>query len=242
MKFIKQRWKAISNSLAGTEKYFKKSPSNIVQQSALKSLLQQYANKTFLDIGAGRSVYKKILPAGIEYHALDYEETEGGYNKDSSLDIVGDVQDMPIENNTYDSILCSEVLEHVPHPAQAAKEIMRVLKPGGTAIITVPFLGYYHDEPYDFFRFTKHGLRILFSDAGAEIVEQQALGGLCCFLGYIRSTIVLSLCYRIPVLWTLAFYCNYLLSIIDLALDSIFHTGSVMPLTNIIVVRKQTQT
>ncbi len=239
LKFIKSRWRKVGNSLGNTPRYFQKSPTNLAQKAALVPLLSKYASGTLLDVGAGRQIYRRFLPDGITYRAMDYGETEGEYQKDRQLDLVGDAQNIPLEDSTVDTVLCSEVLEHLPRPHEAAKEILRLLKPGGHAIITVPFLGYYHDEPWDFFRFTKHGLKSLFEGENSEIIHQQGVGGLFTYIGYIRSTIILSLCYGIPVLWHIVFYSNLLLSHIDLALDSLTKTASLMPSTNIIVVKKR---
>lgn len=77
-------------------------------------------------------------------------------------DIVGDIHQMPFEDNSQDAIICLAVLEHVENPIQAMKEIYRVLKPGGYAFIYVPFLYYYHAEKGyygDFWRFTPDSLK-----------------------------------------------------------------------------------
>jgi SAM-dependent methyltransferase len=69
------------------------------------------------------------------------------------------------------------VLEHLEEPEAAIRECHRVLRPGGTAIYTVPFIWHLHEEPRDFFRYSKYGLRYLFEKVGFEIVELRALSG-----------------------------------------------------------------
>lgn len=79
-------------------------------------------------------------------------------------DIVGDVHELPLPDNSEDAIACIAVLEHVENPIKAMEEIYRVLKPGGYALIYVPFLFYYHAAPGyygDFWRFTKDSLEEL---------------------------------------------------------------------------------
>jgi SAM-dependent methyltransferase len=66
-------------------------------------------------------------------------------------------------------VLCTEVLEHLPEPQKAVDEIFRVLKPGGTLLLTTRFLFPIHDAPHDYFRFTKYGLRYLLR--GFEILK-----------------------------------------------------------------------
>jgi len=77
---------------------------------------------------------------------------------DYNPDIVGDVHDLPFEDNSVDAVICMNVLEHVEEPQKAVKEIYRVLKPGGYAYFDAPFIFYYHPmNGYykDFYRFTK---------------------------------------------------------------------------------------
>lgn len=76
---------------------------------------------------------------------------------DYNPDIVGDIHNLPFENNSKEAILCLAVLEHVENPIKAMDELHRVLKPGGKLLIYVPFLYYYHaHEGYygDYWRFT----------------------------------------------------------------------------------------
>ncbi len=93
----------------------------------------------------------------VDYKIMDPVDT---YHPD----IVGDVHNMPFDDNSIDAIICMAVLEHVENPIKAYKEIYRVLKPGGYVFIYVPFLYYYHAEKGyygDFWRFTEDGLRWL---------------------------------------------------------------------------------
>lgn len=82
-------------------------------------------------------------------------------------DIVGDVHDLPLEDESVDAIICIAVLEHVEEPQKAVKEMYRVLKPGGYLYIYVPFLYYYHPMPGyygDFYRFTYDGIKYMVRD------------------------------------------------------------------------------
>ncbi len=100
-------------------------------------------------------IAERVRERGISYKVLDYVA-------DYHPDIVGDVQDLPFEDDTQEAIICNAVLEHVENPIQAVKEMYRVLKPGGYCFIFVPFLYYYHaEEGYygDYWRFTEDGLR-----------------------------------------------------------------------------------
>lgn len=84
-------------------------------------------------------------------------------------DILGDVHQLPFADNEIANILCTEVLEHLHTPQVAVDEMRRVLKPGGKLILTTRFVFPIHDQPMDFFRFTKYALGHLFRDW--EIIE-----------------------------------------------------------------------
>lgn len=69
-------------------------------------------------------------------------------------------------------------MEHLEEPERAIRECYRLLKPGGVAVYGVPFIWHLHEEPRDFFRYTKYGLQYLFEKVGFEIIELNALSGL----------------------------------------------------------------
>ena len=104
-----------------------------------------------LDIGAQNGPYAAFFPNRI---ALDIRPGSG-------VRVLGDVQSLGIGGATFDNVLCTEVLEHLPAPQQAIDEMFRVLRPGGTLLLTTRFLFPIHDAPHDYFRFTKYGLRHL---------------------------------------------------------------------------------
>jgi len=81
--------------------------------------------------------------------------------RDFPVDVQADVHMMPFRDGTFDSILCTEVLEHVKRPWDAVDEMHRVLRDGGRMLLTCRFMFPLHDQPQDFFRFTKFGLRHL---------------------------------------------------------------------------------
>lgn len=85
--------------------------------------------------------------------------------------IICDLTKIPQKSDTYDSILCNAVLEHVQFPDQVLKELHRLLKPGGTFVLAVPFLQPYHASPTDFQRYTRQGLMELARVHDFEVVE-----------------------------------------------------------------------
>lgn len=123
-----------------------------------KSLTDLSAGSRFLDAGAGEMPHKKFCEH-LVYVSQDFNQYDGkGDGKafqqetwDTNLiDIVSDITAVPEPDNSFDAILCSEVLEHVPDPVSALEELTRLLKKGGTLLITAPFCSATHFAPYHF--------------------------------------------------------------------------------------------
>jgi SAM-dependent methyltransferase len=119
-----------------------------------------------LDAGAGHQPYRELF-AHCEYLASDWAGSV--YDAHLDADIVAPLHDLPIGDRVLDAVLCTQVLEHVPNPREALAEISRVLKPGGKLFLTAPLSWPLHEEPYDFYRYTNHGLREIVAGAGLEV-------------------------------------------------------------------------
>jgi len=138
-----------------------------------------------LDVGCGRKPYKTWLASGVRYAGLDI-------TFDSEPDIlVKPGEPWNIESESFDAVICTQVLEHVSDPEQFLREIHRVLRPGGTLILTVPFVFPEH-ELYDYWRWSKMGICNLVNSSGFIVIDCKSeghtgsvLGGL--FLSYIYS-------------------------------------------------------
>ncbi len=124
-----------------------------------------------LDIGAERQPFRAYLPADATYIALDVVPTPG-------LDVVGSALALPFEEAAFDGAICTEVLEHVPEPEEALREIARVLRPGGRLYVTVPMTWGLHYVPHDYYRFTRFGMEHLLNKAGFEVEVVIQIGGL----------------------------------------------------------------
>lgn len=133
-----------------------------------------------LDAGAGKSPYRKLFDHA-RYEAADFAQLKSGY---APLDYVCDLTDIPVEDARFDRIIFNQVLEHLPDPPTALAELNRVLKPGGRLFCSVPLFYNEHQVPYDFFRYTRFGLRRIFEDAGFAVVRLNWLEGYFGTLSY----------------------------------------------------------
>jgi SAM-dependent methyltransferase len=109
------------------------------------------SSRRTLDLGAQSGPYGAYFPHRV---SLDLRPGPG-------VQVVGDAQALGIADATFEVVLCTEVLEHLPEPQKAIDEMFRVLKPGGELLLTTRFLFPIHDAPHDYFRYTKYGLRHL---------------------------------------------------------------------------------
>ena len=146
-----------------------------IHDRQLKLCVSKYLKGQLIDIGCGTKPYKDLLAPYITKHiGVDHEST---LHDQSNIDVVGTAYKIPVEDASFDSAICTAVLEHLEEPELALRECHRVLKSGGTAIYSVPFIWHLHEEPRDFYRYSKYGLKYLFEKSGFEVVELKALSG-----------------------------------------------------------------
>lgn len=146
----------------------------------LEKMLKQYATGRMIDIGCGVKPYQAMASPYVREHiGLDHEDT---IHDKSHIDYFGDAYHIPFDDNFFDSALCTDVLEHLEEPHLAIAETWRVLKPGGYAIYTVPLFWHLHEQPRDFYRYTKFGLNYLFQKNSFEVIEIKALSGFLAML------------------------------------------------------------
>lgn len=117
-----------------------------------------------LDVGCGNSPFKFLVnQTECEYVGIDIVGADNFDYKNTGI-IIFDGENIPFENESFESIICTEVIEHIPNPEKIISEIHRVLKPNGTGIITLPWSARVHFAPHDFCRYTPYKLRLLFQN------------------------------------------------------------------------------
>ena len=140
----------------------------------LEKHVEFYRGVTY-DLGCGEAPYKIwFLQYVDKYIGVDWSESP----HDIQADIVASLNNiLPIKDKVADTVLSFSVLEHLSDPQLMLNEAYRILKPGGALILQVPWQWWIHEAPYDFFRYTLYGLRLLLERAGFSEVNVQPQAG-----------------------------------------------------------------
>jgi SAM-dependent methyltransferase len=121
------------------------------------------AGANVLDVGAGEAPYRELF-SHTRYLTCDWEDSQ--YPEAAHADIRAPATSIPVEDGTFDVVLNTQVLEHLSEPARAMASFHRVLGTNGRLYLTAPMVWYLHEEPYDYYRYTAHGLRYLLENSG----------------------------------------------------------------------------
>ena len=125
-----------------------------------------------LDVGCGSQPYRRLFNVS-RYVGLDIESERARSLK--KADDFYDGNRFPYHDDTFDAVLCNQVLEHVFNPDDFVREICRVLKTDGKLLLTVPFVWDEHEQPYDFARYSSFGLKALLERNGLRVLDQRKL-------------------------------------------------------------------
>jgi len=135
-----------------------------------------------LDVGCGAKPYEPLFsPYAASYVGVDPVDNP-------RAELKGSVEALPVDDGTFDVVLCNQVLEHCDDPAAAVSELHRVTAPGGRVLASTHGVMAYHPSPTDYWRWTHAGLEKLFGDNGAwaSISVTPASGTTAC-LGMLLS-------------------------------------------------------
>jgi SAM-dependent methyltransferase len=161
----------------------------------LSKIIPRYARGRLIDIGCSNKPYKDLTKPVVDEHiGIDHSES---LHDLKYVDIIADAYDTTVPDTSCDTILCTSVLEHLERPQESISEMYRILKPGGYVILSAPMIWHLHEEPRDFFRYTKYGLRYMFEESGFEIIEINPISGfvvtftqeLTYFLNYFKRSV-----------------------------------------------------
>lgn len=153
----------------------------------LKKVILKYGNGEVLDIGCGNKPFASLFTDQVSrYVGVDIEQSHL-----QKVDIICPATDIPLPDQSFDTILSTQTIEHVFDHQKLLSESFRLLRPGGYLILSGPFYWPLHEEPYDFYRFTRYGFEQLLQNAGYSVITVKENGGSWALTG---QALIHSLC------------------------------------------------
>ena len=139
-------------------------------------IIRQHAHGKMLDCGCGDVPYYDIYRHLVtDVVCIDWENS---LHKNPYVDQYVDLnKPFPLESNTFDTLLAADVLEHIYNPMLFMNEVARVLKPGGKALVMVPYYYWIHEAPHDYYRYTEYALRKFCDENKLNVISLQPYGG-----------------------------------------------------------------
>ncbi|MCS6956011.1 MAG: class I SAM-dependent methyltransferase [Candidatus Calescibacterium sp.] len=199
----------------------------------LEELLPKLEGR-LLDIGCGIKPYEKLCKVE-KYIGLEIEGVAG-----KKADYYYDGNRIPFEDKYFDSILSTEVLEHVFNPDQFMREVNRVTKIGGKLVITVPFVWDEHEQPFDYARYSSYGLKYILNLYGFEVIEHRKTNnGLEAIFQLLNAYIYKKLCTKGKFLhiFTLLFFV-FPINLLGLIFSKIFPRNDDLYIDNVVLAKK----
>jgi len=216
---LKTNRQKVKQELDTVEKRREFSPVGRSLYDVTPPAILEHVHGKVIDVGCGNMTYRSVILCKV----LDYDTMDKTKHL-PEIKFQGDVQDMHfIKDETYDTAISISMLEHVQNPFKAIAEMHRILKKGGKLIVSAPMLYRLHEEPYDFFRFTKYAFQHLLESTGFKVIQIKPQAGIFSFIGHQFSTLFVCLFWHIPVLKQITFFLNKWLCVIPCyLLDKMF--------------------
>lgn len=147
--------------------------------AGLDKAAKSYAKGRLIDLGCGTKPYEPLFHSYVtQYFGVDWEQAAGvHYGSATRADHFADCTDTKLEAESFDTLLSTQVMEHIYDTHAYLRECNRLLKRGGLGIFTVPFVWQTHAEPFDYYRFTEYSLEKLFAQHGFVVEKIEPLGG-----------------------------------------------------------------
>lgn len=223
------------------------SPVKITRENLKRGLSYsrtKYAKGSLVDLGCGVKPYKAMFERVVEhYYGVDLKITaEKNYGEATKADLFADITNTGLPSEQFDTVFSTQALEHISDPKKLISEVVRLLKDGGICIMTIPMVWQLHSEPFDYFRFTKYGIKELFENNGLSILELFPLEGayaalkqtkiVSLYLHCKKSNNFIEFCRKIRNL-----ICIPLLNFLALKFDKIFYNDKLC--LNYLVIAKK---
>lgn len=219
-------------------------PYFIVRRGLLKKITNYSkttsSNQDILDVGCGAKPYRDLFITS-SYIGIDIKG--GGHSdQDKTVDKFYNGSDIPFPSDSFDVVICTEVLEHVNEPQKLLCEISRVLKTGGQLFLTMPFVWNEHEIPSDFYRFTRFEHQQLFKQSGLFILKLEETTGVFGVCGQLISAFIFENLFSknkiLKLLTAIIFCCP--IQVFFIILDFIFR-NSWITLNYSVIATKQSQ-
>ncbi|MGB2958033.1 MAG: class I SAM-dependent methyltransferase [Bacteroidota bacterium] len=204
----------------------------------LQQVAVQYAHGTLLDVGCGNKPYAGVFLEHVEqYIGADVHQ-----NSHNSVDTIIDISGrLPFEDASFDTVLSTQVLEHVENPGVHLREFARVLRAGGILVLTVPASYMLHEEPYDYHRFTLYGVKHLLQQSHFSPVRIDTAGGAWRLIGQILiNHKSFGRKWTVPLLSGAVYYSTVLVSNVLFSLLDNLNTNRKDPANYLVIARRET--
>lgn len=214
-------------------------PFFIARRGLAKNIMElsQHISGNVLDVGCGTKPYQYFFNF-TNYVGLEFDT--GIDSEKKAADYYYDGKTFPFESDSFDSIICNQVLEHVFEPKQFLSEIFRVLKPKGNLLLTVPFVWDEHEQPFDFARYSSFGLEHLLKANGFNILKKLKSVNNISIISQMFSAYIYKVTHKIKfVKWFFILFLIFPINLLGIVFGMIFPSNNDLYLDNIILAQKQ---
>lgn len=195
-----------------------------------------------MDFGCGQKPYKQLFHHVDEYIGVDFENP-GHSHKDEAIDIFYDGKTIPVADQHFDAIFCTEVFEHIFNLDEIIKELNRVMKVNGKILVTCPFAYCEHEAPNDFARYSSYAMKHIMERNGFRVIEQVKTGNSVEALNQLWLTYlhvhIMHVLNRIPVVRSFFKSIIYTpFNLISIGLGKLLPKGKDLYISNVLFAEK----